>query len=132
MTLSEVAPSAEALAELATLDDDLNSEDLDRLEEEAEQEMMEELEREGVQGAAELAEEGASSSSEPEYGPLSREEIGDVIHDLREHGILVCLQRHVVSQPEKVRRPTHQIVPLLLSLGVMLVGKATNAATERA
>lgn len=132
MALSEVGPSAEALAELATLDDDLNSEDLDRLEEEAEQEMMEELEREGVQGAAELAEEGASSSSEPEYGPLSREEIGDVIHDLREHGILVCLQRHVVSQPEKVRRPTHQIVPLLLSLGVMLVGKATNAATKRA
>ncbi|WFD39681.1 NAD-dependent histone deacetylase sir2 [Malassezia japonica] len=113
MTLNEVGPSAEALAELATLDDDLNSEDLDRLEEEAEQEMMEELEREGVQGAAELAEEGASSSSEPEYGPLSREEVSDVIHDLREHGILVCLQRHVVSQPEK-------IVPLLLSLGVML------------
>ena len=61
---------AEALAELASLDDDLNSEDLDRLEDEAEQEMMEELEREeDAAGDVEPAPEPGSDGdeSEPEF-----------------------------------------------------------------
>ena len=65
---------AEALAQLTSLDDDLDSEDLDRLEDEADEEMMQEIARE------------------------------DAADDLREHGMLECLRRHVVYTPSKVRR----------------------------
>lgn len=70
---------------------------------------MEELEREeDAAGDVEPAPEPGSDGdeSEPEFGPLSREEVGEVLQDLRDHGMLECLRRHVVSTPGKVCRTT--------------------------
>lgn len=97
---------AEALAQLTSLDDDLDSEDLDRLEDEAEEEMMQEIAREDAaeEPAGSPSPAASDDASEPEFGPLSREEIATVLDDLREHGMLECLRRHVVYTPSKVRR----------------------------
>lgn len=98
---------AEALAQLASLDDELDSEDLDRLEDEAEEEMMQEIAREEAADvpAASPSPAASEDASEAEFGPLSREEISTVLNDLREHGMLECLRRHVVYTPSKVCWP---------------------------
>ncbi|WFC94392.1 NAD-dependent histone deacetylase sir2 [Malassezia brasiliensis] len=119
------AAETDALAQLASLDDELDSEDLDRLEDEAEEEMMQEIAREEAADppAASPPPAASEDESEPEFGPLSREEISTVLDDLREHGMLECLRRHVVYTPSK-------IVPLLLSFGVMLPRSMLAQAEE--
>lgn len=104
--MASEACASEALVDLASLDDDFDSEELDRLEDEAEQEMLEELAREGNTEALhpDPDTESTSDASAPEFGPLSREEIADVLSDLHERGMLACLQRHVLPHPDKVRR----------------------------
>lgn len=104
--MSEAAEAA-ALAHLIDCEDDLHSDDLDRLEEEAEQELLADMEREGLDTttppeSAEDAQDEADDSYE--YGPLSREDVHEILADLRKHGMMECLRRHILPAPSKVRR----------------------------
>lgn len=139
-----VLPDIDDMERIASLDDDVDSEDLDRLEEQAEGEMLEtmgagpsdEEEPQGERGpeSDESSEEedrsdepagpdapgpasgssGGSRSPSPEvYGFLEPEYVATVVSDLREHGMIECLRRHAIARPSN-------ILPLLLSLGVML------------
>ncbi|PKI84955.1 Sir2p [Malassezia vespertilionis] len=123
------ADKAKVLEEILQLDDDYDSEELDRLEEEAEEEMEKEIkqEKEAVHeqevadealranGADALPASPASTedAGEESYGPLDPEHVAQVLSDLREHGMIACLQKHIVPNP-------FIVAPLLLSLGVML------------
>ncbi|WFC97759.1 NAD-dependent histone deacetylase sir2 [Malassezia yamatoensis] len=105
----------DALSAVVELDSEIGSEDLDRLESEAEKEMMEELQREGTMEAVSLTADASSASehSEANFGPLPREEIQELLLDLQQLGLAECLRKVVSTDAEK-------IVPMLLSLGVML------------
>lgn len=104
-----------ALAELAALDDGWDSDELERMEDEAEREMREE----GVHVSGE--DSAPSSPSDASFGPLEREEVAAILEDLRGAGLLACLRKHIIPHPDK-------ILPVLLSLGVMMVCTSTYAA----
>lgn len=103
--MSEAADAA-ALERLIDREDDLDSEDLDRLEDEAEQEMLADMEHEGLDTAS----PPASTEDDPddavdsyEYGPLSPDAVRGILVDLRKHGMMECLRRHIVPEPSNVR-----------------------------
>ena len=93
-----------ALSALAELDSDLDSEDLDKIEDEAEKEMIEEFQRQGTMEAVSLTADASSSSehSEVDFGPLPREEIQELLLDLEQLGLAGCLQKVVSTDAEKV------------------------------
>ncbi|WFD41846.1 NAD-dependent histone deacetylase sir2 [Malassezia psittaci] len=98
------------LSELAELDSDLDSEDLDRLEDEAEKEMMEELQREGTMEAVSLTADASSASehSDANFGPLPREEIQELLFDLQQLGLAECVRKVVSTDAEKPRSVLQQ------------------------
>ena len=133
--MSEPIDDVVALRRLVELDDDVGSDELDKLEDEAELEMLEEMQREGevvlendahesetvpdesndalLLVPAESDDEEEKEVSDYEFGPLASDEIARVVSDLRQHGLVECLRRHIVPNPAF-------ILPLLLSLGIRL------------
>lgn len=97
-TMSEAADVA-ALAHLLDQEDDLDSEDLDRLEDEAEEELLADMQQEGIEAPS-----SPSSSDDTDYvfGPMSQEDVQCILADLRAHGMMECLQRHILPAPSKV------------------------------
>lgn len=95
------------LERLAAVDDDLDSEHLDWLEEEAAREVEVEVE----------SEEAAEADA------VSDEFLADVIDHLQTHGILETLRVHAVRTPER-------IVPLLHAFGLVLPGSMLAEAAE--
>ena len=144
--MSEPIDDVVALRRLVELDDDVGSDELDKLEDEAELEMLEEMQREGevvlendahesetvpdesndalLLVPAESDDEEEKEVSDYEFGPLASDEIARVVSDLRQHGLVECLRRHIVPNPAF-------ILPLLHSLGIMLPRSViTEAETQ--
>ena len=103
------------LERLAAVDDDLDSEHLDWLEEEAAREIEGE-----VEGKVDGEDEG---EDEGEDDAVSDEILADVIDHLQTHGILETLRVHAVRTPER-------IVPLLHAFGLVLPGSMLAEAEE--
>ena len=114
-----------ALKRLTELDDDLDSDALDHLEEEAEKELMEEMESENLacQSPSMSSRSDESESSDYVFGPLAPDDVADILHDLRELGMVECLRRHIMPNPSR-------ILEILLSLGVMLPRSMLQEAEE--
>ena len=114
-----------ALQRLTELDDDLDSDALDHLEEEAEKELMEEMESENLacQSPSMSSRSDESASSDYVFGPLAPDDVADILHDLRELGMVECLRRHIMPNPSR-------ILEILLSLGVMLPRSMLQEAEE--
>lgn len=115
----------EALKRLTELDDDLDSDTLDHLEEEAEKELTEEMENENHTHQTLLSPSGSDESESSAYifGPLAPDDVAEVLSDLRELGMVECLRRHIMPNPSR-------IMDILLSLGVMLPRSMLQEAEE--
>ncbi|WFD26849.1 NAD-dependent histone deacetylase sir2 [Malassezia nana] len=96
--MSEAADAA-ALAHLLDQEDDLDSEDLDRLEDEAEKELLADIKQEGLEAPSSLS---GSDDTDYVFGPMSQEDVQCIIADLRAHGLMECLQRHILPTPSKM------------------------------
>ena len=114
-----------ALKRLTELDDDLDSDALDHLEDEAEKELMEEMEYENLacQSPSLSSRSDESASSDYVFGPLAPEDVAEILHDLRKLGMVECLRRHIMPNPSR-------IMDILLSLGVMLPRSMLQEAEE--
>ncbi|WFD33591.1 NAD-dependent histone deacetylase sir2 [Malassezia cuniculi] len=114
---------------LAAVDDDLDSEHLDWLEEQAEREMLAKEEHGEAEKASDptalvdSAEGPVGGSSDDEQDGVSDSDIVAILDDLETVGILETLRRHVVRTPER-------IVPLLAAFGIILPGSMLSEARD--